>query len=78
MIVNVNPKNTYLTACDEACAVCRGFFAIECDECANGYYKTNGRTCGSKCPDGYVTNDEDKICDIEYFKLNEPVLPEDP
>ena len=65
-------------ACEPECAVCRGPFATECEDCANGYYKTNGRTCAAECPSTYIPNDEYNICDIDYSKLNEPVLPVDP
>ena len=65
--------------CDPACKVCRGWFIHECDECADGYFKQNGRVCKPSCPYDFKEDSELNICGLDLDKIyGPPVMPQDP
>ena len=64
--------------CDSRCAVCTDILNVNCDMCADGAYKVYRGKCEYRCPENYVKDEENNLCNFDKSKLIESKLPDDP
>jgi len=56
--------------CDKRCATCTDILNLNCDMCNEGAYKVYKGKCEYKCPENYVKDNDNKICNFDKTKFN--------
>ena len=65
-------------SCDKRCEVCTNPLNVDCDMCADGAYKIYKSECAIRCPEHYIKDDVNHICNFDTTLLNHPEKPQDP